>query len=315
MARRYDSRTTIFSPEGRLYQVSAGERPRAAPGGRPAPQPHDLSRGKKKKRAREIYVLLTDLSLRLTVLAFFVPVTLVAAQVEYAMESISNSGSAIGILCKDGVVLATEKKVISKLLDTGAVGCKREKMYKIDDHVAVAVAGLTADANILINKARLNAQQYLFTYQESMPVEQLVRRLCDVKQGYTQFGGMRPFGVSFLYAGWDEEAGFQLYHSDPSGNYAGWKAHAIGANNQQAQNILNQDWKEDFSFRDAMKLALKVLGKTMDSTSLTSDKVEMSVVKRDEETGETLFSYVTEEELDPLTEEVNEEGKAAKSDD
>ena len=94
-----------------------------------------------------------------------------------------------------------------------------------------------------------------------------------------------------------------------------WKAHAIGANNQQAQNILNQDWKEDFSFRDAMKLALKVLGKTMDSTSLTSDKVEMSVVKRDEETGETLFSYVTEEELDPLTEEVNEEGKAAKSDD
>ena len=96
-------------------------------------------------------------------------------------------------------------------------------MYKLDDHVAVAVAGLTADANILINKARLTAQQYTFTYQESMPVEQLVRRLCDVKQGYTQFGGMRPFGVSFLYAGWDEENGYQLYHSDPSGNYAGWK--------------------------------------------------------------------------------------------
>ena len=64
------------------------------------------------------------------------------------MESISNSGSAIGILAKDGIILATEKKVISKLLDTGAVGCKREKMYKIDSHLAVAVAGLTADANI-----------------------------------------------------------------------------------------------------------------------------------------------------------------------
>mmetsp|Transcript_8278 Transcript_8278/g.20440 ORF Transcript_8278/g.20440 Transcript_8278/m.20440 type:complete len:234 (-) Transcript_8278:57-758(-) len=231
------------------------------------------------------------------------------------MESISNSGSAIGILSKEGIILATEKKVISKLLDTGAVGCRREKMYKLDDHVACAVAGLTADANILINKARLAAQQYLFTYQESMPVEQLVRRLCDVKQGYTQFGGMRPFGVSFLYAGWDEENGYQLYHSDPSGNYAGWKAHAIGANHQQAQNILNQDYKDDetFGLREAMKLALKVLMKTMDSTSLTSDKVEMSAVKYDAESQQVYFSYVTEEELEPLVSEVNEEGKAKDS--
>jgi 20S proteasome subunit alpha 3 len=252
MARRYDSRTTIFSPEGRLYQV------------------------------------------------------------EYAMESISNSGSAIGILSKEGIILATEKKVISKLLDTGAVGCRREKMYKLDDHVAVAVAGLTADANILINKARLTAQQYTFTYQETMPVEQLVRRLCDVKQGYTQFGGMRPFGVSFLYAGWDEENGYQLYHSDPSGNYAGWKAHAIGANNQQAQNILNQDYKEDFGLRDAMKLALKVLSKSMDSTSLSSDKVEMSVVKYDQDKNQVYFSYVSEQEIEPLTKEVTEEAAEKK---
>lgn len=89
-------------------------------------------------------------------------------------------------------------------------------MYRLDEHVAVAVAGLTADANILINKARLTAQQYQFTYQELMPVDQLVKRLCDIKQGYTQFGGMRPFGVSFLYAGWDEQNGYQLYHSDPA---------------------------------------------------------------------------------------------------
>ena len=230
------------------------------------------------------------------------------------MESISNSGSAIGILAKDGIILATEKKVISKLLDTGAVGCKREKMYKIDSHLAVAVAGLTADANILINKARLAAQQYLFTYQESMPVEQLVRRLCDTKQGYTQFGGMRPFGVSFLYAGWDEESGFQLYHSDPSGNYAGWKAHAIGANHQQAQNLLNTDYKEDMGLTDAMKVALKVLSKTMDSTSLTADKVEMSKVELDPVSGEVVFSYVSEEELEPLATEINEEGKKSTDD-
>ncbi|CAI0549589.1 unnamed protein product [Linum tenue] len=215
MSRRYDSRTTIFSPEGRLYQV------------------------------------------------------------EYAMEAIGNAGSAIGILAKDGVVLVGEKKVTSKLLQTST---STEKMYKIDDHVACAVAGIMSDANILINTARLQAQRYTFNYQEPIPVEQLVQSLCDTKQGYTQFGGLRPFGVSFLFAGWDKNYGFQLYMSDPSGNYGGWKAAAIGANNQAAQSMLKQDYKDDITREDAVNLALKVLSKTMDSTSLTSDKLELAEV-------------------------------------
>jgi len=215
MSRRYDSRTTIFSPEGRLYQV------------------------------------------------------------EYAMEAIGNAGTAIGILSKDGVVLVGEKKVTSKLLQTST---STEKMYKIDDHVACAVAGIMSDANILINTARIQAQRYSFAYQEPMPVEQLVQSLCDTKQGYTQFGGLRPFGVSFLFAGWDKNFGFQLYMSDPSGNYGGWKAGAIGANNQAAQSILKQDYKDDITREEAVQLALKVLSKTMDSTSLTSEKLELAEV-------------------------------------
>jgi hypothetical protein len=79
-------------------------------------------------------------------------------QVEYAMEAISNAGAAIGVLAKDGVVLAAEKRVISKLLATSK---STEKMYKIDDHVACAVAGIMADANILINTARLQAQRFV----------------------------------------------------------------------------------------------------------------------------------------------------------
>ncbi|KAK6778374.1 hypothetical protein RDI58_025092 [Solanum bulbocastanum] len=184
MSRRYDSRTTIFSPEGRLNQV------------------------------------------------------------EYAMEAIGNAGSAIGILAKDGVLLVGEKKVTSKLLQTST---STEKMYKIDDHIACAVAGMMSDANILINTARVQAQRFAFAYQESMPVEQLVQSLCDTKQGYTQFGGLRPFGVSFLFAGWDKNYGFQLYMSDPSGNYSGWKAAAVGANNQPAQSMLKQDYKDDMT--------------------------------------------------------------------
>ncbi|KAF2595063.1 hypothetical protein F2Q70_00043516 [Brassica cretica] len=151
MSRRYDSRTTIFSPEGRLYQV------------------------------------------------------------EYAMEAIGNAGSAIGILAKDGVVLIGEKKVTSKLLQTST---SAEKMYKIDDHVACAVAGIMSDANILINTARVQAQRYTFMYQEPMPVEQLVQSLCDTKQGYTQFGGLRPFGLKQPQKPWAKDK-IWMFKSNP----------------------------------------------------------------------------------------------------
>jgi len=124
-----------------------------------------------------------------------------------------------------------------------------------------AVAGMTADANILINYARQAAQRYLLTYNEDIPCEQLVRRLCDLKQGYTQHGGLRPFGVSFIYAGYD-----------PSGNYGGWKATSVGANNASAQSLLKQDYKEECDLKEACGLAVKVLSKTMDSTKLSSEK-------------------------------------------
>jgi 20S proteasome subunit alpha 3 len=135
-----------------------------------------------------------------------------------------------------------------------------------------AVAGMTADANILINYARQAAQRYLLTYNEDIPCEQLVRRLCDLKQSYTQHGGLRPFGVSFIYAGWDPQRQFQLYQSNPSGNYGGWKATSVGANNASAQSLLKQDYKEECDLKEACGMAVKVLSKTMDSTKLSSEK-------------------------------------------
>jgi 20S proteasome alpha/beta subunit len=135
-----------------------------------------------------------------------------------------------------------------------------------------AVAGMTADANILINYARQAAQRYLLTYDVDIPCEQLVRRLCDLKQGYTQHGGLRPFGVSFIYAGWDAQRQFQLYQSNPSGNYGGWKATSVGANNASAQSLLKQDYKEECDLKEACGMAVKVLSKTMDSTTLSSEK-------------------------------------------
>ncbi|KAK5626578.1 hypothetical protein RRF57_002293 [Xylaria bambusicola] len=225
MSRRYDSRTTIFSPEGRLYQV------------------------------------------------------------EYALEAISHAGTAIGILAKDGIVLAAERKVTSKLLEQDTKptrsppgGFHKCKSADPASNMICAVAGMTSDANILINFARQSAQRYLLTYNEDIPCEQLVRKLCDLKQGYTQHGGLRPFGVSFIYAGWDPQRQFQLYLSNPSGNYGGWKATSAGANKASADSLLKQDYKEDCTLKEACGMAVKVLSKTMDSTKLSSEKIEFATV-------------------------------------
>lgn len=216
------------------------------------------------------------------------------------MEAISHAWAAVGILTSDGVVLAAEKRVASKLLEPSA---KSEKMYKVDDHIACAVAGITADANILVNYARLTSQRYTFQFQEPEPVELLVQTVCDLKQGYTQYGGLRPFGVSFLYAGWDQHQGFQLYHSDPSGNYGGWKGTAIGANNQAAQSILKQEYKDDIDTKGGLELAVKVLSKTMDSTSLTHEKLDFSTLTL--VNGKPHFHALSEEEVKALLESVD----------
>lgn len=180
-------------------------------------------------------------------------------------------------------------------------------MYRIDDHVACAVAGITSDANILIDKTREMAQRYMLVYQEPMPVEQLVQGVCDRKQGYTQFGGLRPFGVSFLFAGWDRHYGLQLYQSDPSGNYGGWKATAIGANHQAATSMLKQEYVPDCNLVDATALALKVLSKSMDSTTLSAEKLEMSQIMLGAD-GDIVYKILTDDEVNKL---LQDSGQAA----
>lgn len=125
----------------------------------------------------------------------------------------------------------------------------------------------------------------------------MVQAVCNYKQSYTQFGGQRPFGVAFLYAGWDNHFGFQLYHSDPSGNFGGWKATAIGANNRAAKNILKKDYKEEMSMDEAFQLAIKVMAKAMDTTVPNAEKLEFMTLTRDEETGKIVSRFLTQEEI------------------
>jgi len=244
MARRYDSRTTIFSPEGRLYQV------------------------------------------------------------EYAMEAISHAGTCLGIQASDGILIAAEKRNVHKLLDDKVLA---EKIYRISENIACTVAGITADANILINRLRYCAADYKYNYGEPIPCEELVQSLCNEKQRYTQVGGKRPFGVSLLYAGWDQHYGFQLYQSDPSGNYTGWKATCIGNNHQAAVSLLKQEYKTP-TLAEATKLAMKVLSKSLD-VKLSPDKIEMAtLIRRD---GKTVVSELTNDEVARLISEHEEREKEA----
>lgn len=136
----------------------------------------------------------------------------------------------------------------------------------------MCVSGITSDANILITQARSAAQKHALTFQENLPVEQLVQNICNMKQSYTQFGGMRPFGVSFLWAGYDDNYGWQMYVSDPSGNYAGWKATCLGEGSGAAQSILKSEYAETMDLKTATDLIFKILAKTSEATSLSSDK-------------------------------------------
>ena len=144
------------------------------------------------------------------------------------------------------------------------------------------MAGITSDANVLFSALRLLAQRYRYSYGECIPCEQLVSHLCDVKQAYTQYGGKRPFGVSILYIGWDNHYGYQLYQSDPSGNYSGWKATCIGNNYLSANLMLEQELSEteQISLEQAKDLAMKVLSKPLDTTKLTTEKLEMAILQR-----------------------------------
>ncbi|XP_068146943.1 proteasome subunit alpha type-4-like [Drosophila tropicalis] len=201
-------------------------------------------------------------------------------QVEYAMESIYNAPTCLGIVATDGIVLATECRHTNSLQDTAAM--PSERMYKINENLICAVTGTQSDATVLINELRLMSLRYQLIYNEIIPCEQIVTQLSDIKHAYTQYGGKRPFGVSFLYVGWDSTYGHQLYQSDPSGNFTGWKATCIGTNFNMAMDMLKEELAngKQIKVTEAMDLAIKVLLEVMGPTKTTSSSVQMATLQR-----------------------------------
>ena len=148
-------------------------------------------------------------------------------QVEYAQEAVKKGSTAVGVKGKDIVVLGVEKKAVAKLAEDRTV----RKIALLDDHVALAFAGLTADARILINRARVECQSHKLTVEDPVTLEYITRFIAQLKQKYTQSNGRRPFGLSTLIIGFDVDSDSgtpHLYQTDPSGTYHEWKANAIG---------------------------------------------------------------------------------------
>ena len=144
--------------------------------------------------------------------------------------------------------------------------------------------------------------------------------VCNTKQAYTQYGSLRPYGVAFLFAGYDVNHGFQLYQSDPSGNYSGWKATVIGANNQAGKSLLKTDYNDGNDsengempdVEEALRLAVKVLNKTMDATTNSSEKMELFVLTLDEhEKTSCVHRTLSNEEAKKVIDEVEAEEAGA----
>ncbi len=227
-------------------------------------------------------------------------------QVQYAREAVKRGATAVGVKCKEGVVLAVEKRVTSRLIEPESY----EKIFQIDDHIAAASSGIIADARVLVDRARLEAQIYRLTYGEPVPLTVLVKKICDLKQAHTQYGGVRPFGAALLMAGVNDKP--ELFETDPSGAYFEWKAVAIGSGRNTAMAIFEEKYKDEMNLEDAIRLAIFALAKTMEKPS--PENIEVAVItmkdKRfkkisSEEVANCLEKALTEMEK----EEVEEKGE------
>src|SRR3989344_499441 len=180
-------------------------------------------------------------------------------QVEYAEKTIRLGSPSIGIVFKNGVLVLSDRRQKDKLIVEESIN----KVNEIDEHIVAVSAGVTSDSRILVEKARVAAQQHRVTYDSAPNTESIVREVADIMQQFTQYGGARPFGVSMMFAGINGEA--VLYTTDVTGGYLKYRANAIGEDDDKIKKMLRERYTEGLDLKSAMKLAVdifkEVLGK------------------------------------------------------
>lgn len=219
-------------------------------------------------------------------------------QVRYAFEAVKKGWTSVGIRSSKGVVLAAEKRRLSLLLDVSDI----EKIYKVDDHVGVAFAGMGGDGRILIDYVRIVAARHRLIYGEQATVDNLAKAVADVKQVYTQHGGVRPFGVALIFGGVNVDGSVRLFRTDPGGQYFSYKAVAIGLGDSYVNGFLEKTYRDDLSIDDMIKLTAEALFKGRLATGEEKKEqlikdfhqlIEVGYVDREER----LFRKLTAEEL------------------
>lgn len=208
----------------------------------------------------------------------------------------------MGVKGKEVVVLGCEKRTTLKLQDPRITP---SKICKIDNHALLAFAGLNADARILVDKARVEAQSHRLTLEDSVSIEYLTKYVAGVQQKYTQSGGVRPFGIATIIAGFDSNDNIpKLYQTEPSGVYNAWKAHAIGRSSNTVREFLEKHYEADMSDEKTIKLTIKSL---LEVVQTGAKNIEVSVLKSGDR-----IEKLSIEEIKKYVDEIEEE-KAAEA--
>lgn len=224
-------------------------------------------------------------------------------QVEYAMEAVSKGTTAVGVRGSNVLVLGVEKKSVPKLQDPRTV----KKVVMLDSHICMAFAGLSADARILINKARTECQSHRMTIEDAPSVEYMARYIAGVQQKYTQKGGVRPFGVCTLIIGFDSDKRPRLFLTEPSGIHSEWRACAIGKNSKTVREFLEKHHVVDggnMGEGETIKIAVRALLEVVQSGAASMDVSVMD--------SEDRVRQLSTEEIQAIMDEIEKE-RAAES--
>ncbi|SCU80206.1 LADA_0B05688g1_1 [Lachancea dasiensis] len=225
-------------------------------------------------------------------------------QVEYALEAVKRGTCAVGIKGTDCVVVGCERRSTLKLQDPRITP---SKISTIDSHVVLSFAGLNADSRILIEKARVEAQSHKLTLEDPVSIDYLTRYVAGVQQRYTQSGGVRPFGVSTLIAGFDpRDTQPKLYQTEPSGIYSAWSAQAIGRNSKTVREFLEKNYSKEqppASEQECVKLTVKAL---LEVVQTGAKNIEITVVRPHSKIG-TLSSEDIGKYVDEIEQEKQQE--------